>query len=269
MKRAFIAFAAACAVLAASSCQKNAEVEEVWIKNGDRNIYGVLSRPAGGSERQPVLIVSHGFNGSHEFGKNYFSLLNELGYQCYAFDFGCGSLGSRTDNNTMEMSIIDECSDLKAVVEHFRNSPDVDPDRIVLLGESQGGLVSALVANEMPDAVSRLILIFPALCIPDNWNQRYPEVSEIPDTTWLWEVPIGRRFFHEIRGMSVFDEMDDYDNPVLIVQGDKDPVVSMEDSRRAVELYEDARLHVIPGAGHGFKPEEFQESLDQIRLFLE
>jgi len=108
-----------------------------------------------------------------------------------------------------------------------------------------------------------------ALCIPDNWNQRYPEVSEIPDTTWLWEVPIGRRFFHEIRGMSVFDEMDDYDNPVLIVQGDKDPVVSMEDSRRAVELYEDARLHVIPGAGHGFKPEEFQESLDQIRLFLD
>jgi pimeloyl-ACP methyl ester carboxylesterase len=168
----------------------------------------------------------------------------------------------------MEMSIIDECSDLKAVVEHFRNSKDVDPDRIVLLGESQGGLVSALVANEIPDAVDKLILVFPAFCIPDNWNRRYPDVNEIPDTTWLWEVPLGRRFFQEIRDMSVFDGMENYDGPVLIVQGDNDPVVSMEDSQRAVGLYENAHLHVIPGAGHGFKPDEFEEQLEQMRIFL-
>lgn len=269
MKKTVLALAALCAALFASSCRQEAGVEEVWIRNGDRNIYGVLSRPAGRTGKQPVLIVSHGFNGSHEFGKNYFETLNELGYQCYAFDFGCGSLGSRTDNNTMEMSIIDECSDLKAVVEHFRNSKDVDPDRIVLLGESQGGLVSALVANDIPDAVDKLILVFPAFCIPENWNQRYPDVNEIPDTTWLWEVPLGRRFFQEIRDMSVFDGMENYDGPVLIVQGDQDPVVSMEDSQRAVGLYEDALLHVITGAGHGFNQEEFHESLDQIRMFLE
>ena len=56
--------------------------------------------------------------------------------------------------------------------------------------------------------------------------------------------------------------------PVLIVQGDKDPVVSMKDSEHAVKIYKDARLHVIPGAGHGFKPKEFEESLQQITLFL-
>lgn len=269
MKTRIFAICAVMAGLVTVSCQRKAGVEELCISYGERNIYGVLNRPAGGMKRQPLLIVSHGFNGSHEFGKNYFSLLEELGYQCYTFDFGCGSLGSRTDSNTMNMSIPDECSDLKAVIEYFRGRPDVDPDRIVLLGESQGGLISALTASDMPDAVSRLILVFPAFCIPDNWNQRYPDVNEIPDTTWLWNVPLGRRFFEEIRDMNVFQGMENFEKPVLIIQGDKDPIVSMEDSRRATELYGNAHLHVIPGAGHGFNPDEFEESLQQIRIFLE
>lgn len=268
MKSLGVVLLTLCTGLATISCRQQAVEEEVWIENGDRKIYGVLNRPDGGRKQRPLLIISHGFNGSHEFGRNYFDCLGEMGYLCYAFDFGCGSLGSKTDNNTMEMSILDECEDLKAVIRHFRSCPDVDPDRIVLLGESQGGLVSALVADEMPDAVSSLILVFPALCIPDNWNRIYPSVEDIPDTTRLWDVPIGRRFFTEIRDMDVFRHTDRFDNPVLIVQGDKDPVVSLEDSRRAVELYDDARLHVIAGAGHGFSPNEFEESLKQIRSFL-
>jgi len=113
------------------------------------------------------------------------------------------------------------------------------------------------------------VLVFPALCIPDNWNQRYPTTAEIPDTTRLWDVPMGRRFFLELRGLDVFKSIKKYKNPVLIVQGDKDPVVSMDDSKRAVKIYKNARLHVIPGAGHGFKPEEQQQSLQQIKAFLE
>jgi fermentation-respiration switch protein FrsA (DUF1100 family) len=168
----------------------------------------------------------------------------------------------------MEMSILDEQSDLEAIVRHFKQQPDVDASRIVLIGESQGGLVSALTAASMPKDISHTILIFPALCIPDNWNTRYPNLSDIPDTTRLWNVPMGRRFFTEIRDMDVFKRIGKYKRPVLIVQGDKDPVVSMKDSERAVKIYKDACLHVIPGAGHGFKPHEFDESIDQIVQFL-
>ena len=46
-------------------------------------------------------------------------------------------------------------------------------------------------------------------------------------------------------------------------------VVRMEDSERAVKTYKNARLHVIPGAGHGFKPEEQAQNLQQIKAFLE
>ncbi|MCR5180245.1 MAG: alpha/beta fold hydrolase [Bacteroidaceae bacterium] len=242
--------------------------ERHWVQNGSRQIYGLLSRPAKAEGRQPLVIVSHGFNGTHHYGRNYFRPLNDLGYQVYAFDFACGSVNSRSDNNTMNMSVFDEQSDLEAIVHHFQQQPDVDPQRIVLLGESQGGLVSALTAAALPKEICKLVLVYPALCIPDNWNERYPDVTMIPDTTLMWGVPLGRRFFLEVRDLKVFKTIGRYRGPAIIVQGDADQVVSMDDSRRAVKLYKKANLYVIPGAGHGFKPQEFAKSMEYISAFL-
>ena len=248
--------------------QQAAEASELWIENGSRRIYGVLNCPAKGQERHPIAIISHGFNGSHYFGKDYFKPLEELGWMTYTFDFPCGSLHSRSDSNTMNMSVLDEQSDLCAIVNYFRSQPYVDTDRIMLIGESQGGLVSALTGAQMNKEVSRMVLIYPALCIPDNWNARYPKVEDIPDTTRMWNVPLGRRYFMEVRDIDPFATMKKFKKPVLIIQGDADRVVSMDDSHRAVKTYKDARLHVIPGAGHGFKPTERQEAMEQIKLFL-
>jgi len=70
---------------------------ELWIKYGKHPIYGVLSTPVNGQKKHPIVIVAHGFNGSHHFGRSYFKMLNEMGYMCYTFDFPCGGTGSRTD----------------------------------------------------------------------------------------------------------------------------------------------------------------------------
>lgn len=60
--------------------------------------------------------------------------------------------------------------------------------------------------------------------------------------------------------MSIRDEQSEmprYTRRVLLVHVDKDPVVPVGDSRRAVGIYSDASLKIIPGAGHGFKSDEF------------
>lgn len=269
MKKHLLIWAALCAVVLGVKAQAtNGREENLLIKNGERTIFGVLSRPASGKKKQPVAIIAHGFNGGHAFGKNYFATLNSIGYQCYTFDFPCGSTYSQSDPNTMNMSIKDEQSDLQAIVKHFRSQPDVDASRIVLIGESQGGLVSALTAANKPKEISRLILVFPALCIPDNWNARYPRLEDIPDTTRLWDVPMGRRFFTEICDMKPYEEIGKYKKPVLIIHGDADPIVPIDYSSRAVKVYKNARLHTIPKAGHGFKPHEMQQSLEWIKEFL-
>ena len=251
-----------------NSCCYAQQSEELWIKNGNRNIYGILNMPKDGRLKHPVAIIAHGFNGTHHYGRNYFRPLEALGYACYTFDFPCGSVNSKSDPNTMNMSVVDEQRDLEAIVKYFRHRKDIDKKNIVVVGESQGGYVSAMTAAKRPKAISKVILAFPALCIPDNWNKRYPSVESIPDTTRLWNVPMGKRFFMELRDINVFKEIGKYKGPVLIVQGDKDQVVSMADSQKAVEIYRNARLHVIKGAGHGFKEQELQEYFQQVSTFL-
>lgn len=245
----------------------NNTVSERWIENGQRKIYGVVSEPKSLSEKG-VAIICHGFNGTHQFGRDYFKILNELGYLVYTFDFPCGSVNSRSDDNTMNMSIIDEKNDLKAIVAYFQRQPNINMKKFVLIGESQGGLVAALAAAELKDQVSRLILVYPALNIPDNWNNRYPKVKEIPDTTKLWNIPLGRRFFEELRTMDVSKTITRYKGPVQIIHGSKDPIVPLSSSEGAMKRYAFASLGVIPGAGHGFNPAEREVSNLFVKEFL-
>jgi len=261
-----LAFSVVATAQTESQPQTAPQAQELWISNGSRRIFGELFTPQQAAKKAPVAIISHGFNGTHDYGRNYFDLMSRLGYLCYVFDFPCGSVRSRSDNNTLNMSILDEVSDLKAIVSHFIQQGH---ERIVLIGESQGGLVSALTAAALKEKVSQLVLVYPALCIPDNWRQRYPRKEDIPEVTELWGVKLGRHFFEEIHDMKPLDIIGAYRGPVLIVQGDADRVVSMDDSRKARQLYrEGTRLHVIPGAGHGFKPHEFQQEVEQLEGFL-
>ena len=269
MKKIFISLLLLLAFTAAAQAQapKAQNTKELWIENGSRRIFGELFTPQNAKANGPVAIIAHGFNGTFDFGRNYFDVMGRKGYHCYTFDFPCGSVRSRSDNNTLNMSILDEVSDVKAIVNHFRKQGH---QHIVLIGESQGGLVSALTAAELKDEVSQLVLVFPALCIPDNWRQRYPRVEDIQEVTELWGVKMGRRFFEEIHDMLAFDIIGRYRGPVLIVQGDADRIVSLDDSRRAQQLYRPGtRLHIIPGAGHGFKPNEFQQEMEQLEQFLQ
>lgn len=244
-------------------------------KNG-KSIYGIISKPTvkpqnhkASKTRHGVAIISHGFNGTHHSGKDYFKMLNDLGYAVYTFDFPCGSVNSQSDNNTMEMSITDEKEALKEIVAYFRKQKDVDKKKIVLIGESQGGLVSALAASELKKQVSNLVLIFPAFCIPDNWNERYPRVEDIPEVSEIWGVKLGKKFMMDIRPMKPFETIGSYKGRVLIVHGTDDKVVPLDYSKRALETYQNATLKIINKAGHGFNPEERILSNQYVKEFLE
>lgn len=230
-----------------------------------QEIYGILTTPDDMSAKPGIAIVSHGFNGTHASGANYVDMLTGKGYATYAFDFPGGSLWSRSGNNTMTMSIPDEKQVLENIVEYFRSRPDIDSSRLVLIGESQGGLVSALAAADLKEQISSLVLIYPALCIPDNWNAHYPNLSDIPEKTDLWGVSLSRRFFEEIHDMDPYRIIGAYKGPVLIVHGTADGVVPISYSERADKLYGNSELVILEGENHGFSPEGNKRANDRIR----
>ncbi|MCM1312696.1 MAG: alpha/beta hydrolase [Bacteroides sp.] len=244
--------------------------QELVIPYGNNAIYGVVSTPftRQNGQKRGVAIISHGFNGTHHFGVDYFKTLDSLGYQVYSFDFPYGSVHSQSGNNTMNMSVVDEKNALKAIVRFFRSQKDIDKHDIVLIGESQGGLVSALAASELRKQVRALVLVYPAFCIPDNWNSRYPDVESIPDTTRLWDVPLGKRYFIEVRDINPYKTISAYKGPVLVIHGDKDNVVPLSYSEKSVDVYKHASLKVISGAGHGFSAEQRKVSNQHVCDFL-
>lgn len=246
----------------------NGSCKELYIKqkNG-RSIYGVISYPKQ-SSKPGIAIISHGFNGTHHFGKDYFKTLNDLGYAVYTFDFPCGSVNSQSGNNTMEMSVTDEKDALKDIVAYFQKQGGIDKKNIVLIGESQGGLVSALAASELQDEVSNLVLIYPALCIPDDWNKRYPRIEDVPEVSDIWGVKLGRKYMLDILPMKPFDVIGNYKGNVLIVHGTDDKVVPIGYAERAQKTYGNATLKVISGAGHGFNERERSLSNGYVKEFL-
>lgn len=268
MKRTLLVIAALLQLSFLTLC---AQEQTMWLQYGSRRIFGRIHFPtnyAEGQHKYPVAIISHGFNGTSHVGYNYFETLTGMGYICYAMDYPGGSMHSRSDNNTMNMSVRDEQHDLEAIVRYFKSRSDVDTKHIVLIGESQGGLVSALAAASMPRDIDRLVLIYPAFCIPDNWKSYSIDVASAPDTVRIWNVPLGHHFLESLDDMDVYREITSYKRPVLIVHGDADPVVPIDYSRRAATTYRKASLHVLPGAGHGFRPDEMKQSLAWIRDFL-
>lgn len=250
-----------------SSCHHKSTTftkEEIILDNGGKSIYGVLYRPDK-VKKAPLVIMSHGFGGNHLFGKDYAESIAPLGYAVYCFDFCGGSNNSLSDGKTTEMSIFSEAKDLEAVMDGLRSIDGIDHDSVILVGESQGGMVSALVAAERKDEVERLILVYPAFCIKDDWVGRYPNIEDMPEEVDIWGVKLGRTFLERLYGLDVFGTISLFDGPVSIFHGDNDKVVDISYSENALKVYSKADLTVYPGEGHGFTPETRRKVIEAIK----
>ena len=77
-----------------------------------------------------------------------------------------------------------------------------------------GGIVSVLASQARPADIAGMTLLFPALCIPDNWNSRFPNEADIPETVDFWGMALGRGFFLTLRDMDVFARMPEFKGEV-------------------------------------------------------
>ena len=130
-------------------------------------IKGTVFLPKGKTDC-PIAVISHGFMANQMFSQIHAQNLAKMGYAAFCFDFCGGTLVGSSDGDSTDMSVLTEVEDLKAVIEFAKSQSYTDENELVLLGCSQGGFVSAIVAAEMKEEVDALILLYPALCIPDD-----------------------------------------------------------------------------------------------------
>lgn len=229
--------------------------EELTCYNGSLKIYGKMVRPASASAL-PCVILSHSSSMTHESMKSYSAFFAEQGYAAYAFDFCGGSQKSKSDGNPNDMTIFTEVSDLEAVLKTMQSLSYIDKNRIYLFGTSQGGLVSALAANEHPSEIKGLILLYPGFSIPEQVNT-FASGGKLASALSSLYGQSGQAYLDTLIGYDAYEHIANFTGPVLIIHGTADFIVPIKYSEKAVATYQNAQLKVIQGASHGFNAENY------------
>ena len=230
------------------------------------NLYGVLQMPEGEGP-VPLVITCHGFGGNHRGALDYADYFAAGGYAVFSLDFCGGGLRSNSDGTMPEMSVLTEAADLNAVIDCFRDDPRFSG--IFLRGESQGGFVASYVAAKRPDDINGLILEYPAYVLQDDAERRRLPDGSFPEAGRLLGMRIGRIYSEDVTSFDIYELMSDYDGPVLILHGDRDLLVPMSYSERAVKSFRNAQLVVMPGQGHGFRGTGREEAKKTELAFLD
>jgi dienelactone hydrolase len=242
---------------------------EINCNNNGKNIFGIAYIPLNAGAKMPAVIYSHGYGGTNSGGRIYAEALARKGIAVYCFDFCGGGNASRSDGKPTDMSVFTEKSDLEAVISMMKSQDFVDSNNLFLMGISQGGMVSAMTAAEQPHAIRGLILLYPAFLIPENVRTRYKTFAEIPDTVnffgWL---QVGRRYCEDVWNYDVYAHIAGYNKDVLLIHGDRDNIVDITYSQRALNVYQSAELKIIPGAGHGFTGREAETAISYILEYI-
>jgi hypothetical protein len=127
--------------------------EEVTFQNGEVTLAGALTIPKTGIGRFPAAVLISGSGGQDRDGKVgvaglYQAIAERLSSNGIAVlrhdDRGVG----KSTMPTKPTSYRDLINDSKAGVEYLRRRKEIDPDRIALVGHSEGGATATIIASE-------------------------------------------------------------------------------------------------------------------------
>jgi len=109
---------------------------------------GVLHVPDGhrSGERVPAFLVLHGFMGSKDesHAEIQANMLEGWGYAAWRFDMrGCGDSGGTRGF----VLCMDQVADTRNALTWLTQRPEIDPERIAVIGHSFGGAVSVYAAG--------------------------------------------------------------------------------------------------------------------------
>jgi uncharacterized protein len=160
-------FAAGCAALYGP--------DQFFESEGARLEYEIMV-PTGGAELKPAVVfaVGSGTSGYQNYAPGFREELIESIFlpRDYAiYYFNKRGVGDSTGNWKWG-SIEEQATDVLAAVDHLRSTPGIDPDRIGIIGHSQGGWVVQLAGSLDPDVDFVISLSGPTVSVREQDSYR-------------------------------------------------------------------------------------------------
>ena len=226
-------------------------MKEFYIPSDGIRLHAKLDTPEGFS-KGPLVLLIHGFTGHMEEEHIIAAqqVMNEIGYAVLRVEmYGHGGSEGAFKDHTLYKWI----GNALDVVDYVKTLDWVTD--LYLCGHSQGGLLVMMIAGMRPDDFKAVIPLAPAWMIPDGARAGTLlgtpfDPLHIPDELVSEELVLGGNYIRVAQTLHPEDEIARYNGPVLIVQGDKDEAVPLEYAQRAVGLYANCRLVIIPGDTH-------------------
>ncbi len=205
----------------------------------------------------PMVIFSHGFGGNMNFHlfEPLIQKLNQAGIGVVRFDFnGCG----KSEGEFSDMTVPNEITDLLNVVGYVRQLPVTED--ISLLGHSQGGVVTSMVAGDCgyPQIECEVLLSAASVLRDDalrgitHGGHFDPWHLDQPTYEVGGAEPIGRGYIETAMTLPIYETAGKYNGPALIVNGMADVVVPYTYAERYHTVLKDSELVIIPGEDHSY-----------------
>jgi len=137
--------------------------------------------------------------------------------------------------------------DVDAAMRTLLSRPDVNPARIVVFGQSLGGAIAVYNVAHSPYRSH-----IRGLAVESAFASYREIVREKLAAFWLtWPLQYPLSFLVSDRYSPAKAVADISPIPLLIMHGDHDPIVPVEDGKRLFELArEPKQLWIVPGGGH-------------------
>jgi alpha-beta hydrolase superfamily lysophospholipase len=247
----------------------------ISFENHNQRLFGMVHIPESNNQ-VPAVLMLHGFTGNRI--ENHFLFvkmarrLAAAGYYAMRFDFrGSGE----SEGAFKDMTVPAEIDDAKVALAWLRNQPEVDPERVVILGISMGGAVASAVAGD-DAAVAGLILWSAVADLEELHAMTNAEIAQIPPPLGIQPDGtfdtgghlVGADFVKTINEVKPLESVLKFDAPVFILHGTKDPTVPPSHADNYLEAIgkERAVRYWIEGADHTYSAHLWEEEAFQLTL---
>jgi len=273
----------------------------------------LLVRPEKAGKKLPVVIVLHGTGGNKEGQRGLLVELAKRGIIGVAIDAryhgerAGGAKGAAAYNEAIVRAwktkpgekqehpfYYDTCWDLWKTVDYLRTRPDVDGDKIGMIGFSMGGIETWLAAT----VDERVAVLVPAIGVQsfrwsldnDRWQARAGTIKAAHEAAAkdLGEPAVNQKVCRALWNKVIPGMLDQFDcpsmlrlaagRPLLILNGELDPNCPLEGAKlafaeaeaayRAAKASDKLKIMVAPGVKHAVTAEQRQAALDWFEKWL-
>ncbi|MFI7123085.1 SDR family NAD(P)-dependent oxidoreductase [Amycolatopsis sp. NPDC049868] len=249
-----------------------------FVSGDGLTVYGHLSLPPGPGPHPAVVVCTSGQGGALNADGDYVQVgehrpLQAAGFAVFTVDHR-GTPGHGIDFDALAEMGGREVDDVIAAASYLSGLPEIDDARVSILGTSRGGYTALSALGREPSRWHRAILLMglydPALLVaaertePGSFLPARPEFG--PEEVAAYFAAPERRPMTSLSKVTA---------PMLVVHGDADEIIPVEQSRELVAKAQacglPARLVTLPGLTHdsGYAADDWDELWPEVGDFLQ